>query len=116
MVWKMASRTTNEIDELREQLDDLRAQLKRLSRAVNDDVQDGAAGIASGIAAQVSRLAGDLEDTARRTYDRVSGTVTENAQQYSRSIEKAITDHPFGAATIALAAGVILSRFLDRGR
>ena len=115
MVWKMASRTTSELDDLREELDDLRAELKRLTKAVSEDADD-AVGVASGIARQVARIAGDLEDTAKRTYDRLSDSVTEGAQQYSRSLEKAITDHPFGAATIALAAGVILSRFLDRGR
>jgi len=110
------SRTTSELDELRDDLAELRAELKRLMKAVKQDADDGFSGTASGIAQQVQRIAGDLEDTAKRTYDRLSESVAENAQEYSRSLEKAITDHPFGAATIALAAGVILSRFLDRGR
>ena len=112
----MSSRTTSELDELRDELADLRSQLKRLMKAVNQDARDGVGDAASGIVEQVQRIAGDLEDTAKRTYDRLSESVTDNAQQYSRSLEKAITDHPFGAATIALAAGVILSRFLDRSR
>ncbi|HEX9463687.1 MAG TPA: hypothetical protein VGB82_13905 [Alphaproteobacteria bacterium] len=111
----MASKTTSELDELRDELGELRAELKRLMKAVNQDAED-TVGVASGIARQVQRIAGDLEDTAKRTYDRLSDSVSEGAQQYGRSIEKAITDHPFGAATIALAAGVILSRFLDRSR
>ena len=114
-MWKM-SRTTSELDELRDDLAELRGELKRLMKAVKQDANDGFDDAASGIAQQMARIAGDLEDTAKRTYDRLSGSVTEGAQQYGRSLEKAISDHPFGAATIALAAGVILSRFLDRGR
>jgi ElaB/YqjD/DUF883 family membrane-anchored ribosome-binding protein len=108
----MTSKTTD-IDDIREGLAELRSELKSLMKTINR-ASDDTVGIGSGIAQQVSRIAGDLEETARRTYDRLSGSVSEGAQHYGRSLEKAIADHPFSAATIALAAGVILSRFLER--
>ena len=107
----MASKIS-EIDDIREDLAQLRSDLKALMKAANDG--DITRDVASGIARQASRIAEDLEDTARRTYDRVADTVGENAQHYSRIMEKAISEHPFSAATIALALGVMLSRFLDR--
>lgn len=112
MVWKMTTKSS-EIDELREDLAELRSDLKSLMKAINR-TGDDAIGVGSGIAQQAARIAGDLEETARRTYDRLSDTVSEGAEHYGKSLEKAIADHPFSAATIALAAGVILSRFLER--
>lgn len=102
----------SEIEDIREDLEQLRSDLKALMKAVNDG--DVTRDVASGIARQASRIAEDLEESARRTYDRVAGTVGENAQHYGRIMERAISEHPFSAATIALALGVMLSRFLDR--
>jgi ElaB/YqjD/DUF883 family membrane-anchored ribosome-binding protein len=107
----MASKIS-EIDDIREDLAQLRSDLKALMKAVNDG--DVTRDVASGIASQASRIAEDLEDSARRTYDRVAESVGENAQHYSKIMERAISEHPFSAATIALALGVMLSRFLER--
>ena len=102
----------SEIDDIREDLAQLRTDLKALMRAVNNG--DVAQDVASGIARQASRIAEDLEDTARRTYDKVADSISDNAQHYTRTVERAIVEHPFSATTIALAVGVMLSRFLER--
>jgi ElaB/YqjD/DUF883 family membrane-anchored ribosome-binding protein len=109
----MTSKTTD-IEDIREDLARLRSDVRALMKNGAKDGSDAARDVASGIARQASRIVDDLEDAARRTYDKAADTVSDNARHYTRIVEKAISEHPFSAATIALAAGVLVSRFLDR--
>ncbi len=99
------SETSEELDNLRQDLAELRADLKGLVRTVTD-------GRAAGLAQHANHMTGDIEDSARQAY----GRLVDGVQQTGQSLERTITEHPFGAATIAVAAGVIIGRLFDGAR
>jgi ElaB/YqjD/DUF883 family membrane-anchored ribosome-binding protein len=92
-----------DLETIRDDIDQLRADLKSLVAALGHDVA-GSAG------KRASRLVSDLESRASDTYDRL----TKETQRYASSVEKSLSEHPVGTAAIALAVGVIISRLFDR--
>jgi ElaB/YqjD/DUF883 family membrane-anchored ribosome-binding protein len=92
-----------DLDTIREDLDQLRADVRSLVTALGHD-------LAGGAGKRASRLVSDLEERASDTYDRL----TKETQRYASTVEKSIAEHPVGTAAIALAVGVIISRLLDR--
>lgn len=100
------ARGTNEIDAVREDLAQLREDLGKLMSKVGELSGDAAADTTH----RISRTAQDLTETAVKSYDRLA----HEAQRYTTTVERSIAEHPFGAAAIALAAGLVISRFFDR--
>ena len=94
--------TTNGQDDLehvREELASLREDVKRLMGSLGN-----AAGNTTG------RAMSDLGDSANEAYNRLS----QQTQRYANSFQETISAHPFVAAAIALAVGVVVSRLLDK--
>jgi len=107
----MTTRTkeTSEVDELRAELAELRADLRRATKAVHRQSGGGfaaAGGIASGLAALVARLAGNF----------VSDAVIKRGRIFQRPMERAITGHPVRAAVIAVAAAMLFGRYFTNTR
>ncbi len=100
----MSSKSVD-LDTLRDDIDQLRADVTKLVTALGHD-------LAGGAGKRASRLVNDLEARASDTYDRLS----KETQRYASTVEKSIAEHPLGTAAIALAIGVVISRFLDRPR
>lgn len=94
-----------DLDTIRDDIDQLRADLSKLVTALGHD-------LAGGAGKRASRLVNDIESKASDTYERLA----KETQRYASTVEKSITQHPVGTAAIALAVGVIISRLLDRPR
>lgn len=92
-----------DLETIRDDIDQLRADLSKLVTALGHD-------LAGGAGKRASRLVNDLESRATDTYDRLA----KETQRYASTVEKSIAEHPIGTAAIALAVGVIISRLFDR--
>jgi ElaB/YqjD/DUF883 family membrane-anchored ribosome-binding protein len=107
-----ASRTGGQVDDLRavrEHLAQLRADLRTLKHDV-EAIRDGDVGRAA--ARTITQAVSTVEEAAERAYDRLS----RQTQTYASSFERTVSEHPYGATAMAVAAGMCLSRFLDRPR
>ena len=107
----MARNGSHDLETLRDDVMQLQADLKTLMGRVVD-IGDDVTRVVGGLPAQAKGVVHEFEKTAGKIYKNAS----RDAGGYVKTVEKSITDHPFSAAAIALAAGLILSRFLDRDR
>ena len=89
----------NEIEHVREELQQLRADVQRLIGSIGDATNS-----------MTNRAVGNLSDTTSEAYNRLH----QQTQRYANSFQETVSAHPFEAAAIALAVGVVVSRLLDR--
>ncbi len=84
------------------ELDDLRAEVDRLTKALADakDV------FAEDIGVQAESL--------RKSAENVAEDVSERAQEGWRELQRQVSDRPVQSALIALGIGFLLSRLLSR--
>jgi len=106
-----ATQDKSEIDELRTELAELRADLRRATKAIHGTVHRpngggvaAATGITSGLAALIARLTGNF----------VSDAVIKRGRIFQRPMERAITGHPVRAALIAVAAAMLFGRYFTK--
>ena len=97
----MTSKTNgqNEIEHVREELQQLRRDIQKLIGSLGD--------AASGT---TNRAVDTLTDSANDAYNRLS----QQTNRYANSFQETVSAHPFEAAAIALAVGVVVSRLFDR--
>lgn len=100
----------SELDMVRDDLAQLREDLGKLMARVGKLGGEAAAGTGTRLAETAQELTETVTDTALKSYDRLA----DEAKQYASTVERQIAEHPFGAAAIALAAGVVISRLFDR--
>lgn len=100
----------SELDMVRDDLAQLREDLGKLMTRVGKLSGATAADTGSRLAETAQDLTETVTDTALKSYDRLA----DEARHYSTTVERQIAEHPFGAAAIALAAGVVISRLFDR--
>jgi len=106
---RTTTKEPTEVDDLRAELAELRADLRRVTKAVERRTGSGfamAGGITSGLAALVARLAGNF----------VSDAVIKRGRIFQRPMERAITGHPVRAAVVAIAAAMLFGRYFTKTR
>lgn len=97
--------TTTELDDLRDEIAELRGELKRAMKAVTRKSGGGAlAGMTGGLARQAAQMATGF----------AADFVIDRGRLLRRPVERAISNHPYGAAALALAAVVMFGRYIVR--
>ncbi|HWA41584.1 MAG TPA: hypothetical protein VHA10_00115 [Hypericibacter adhaerens] len=94
------------LNAVREDLDQLRADLKNVMEALgklNSDAGDAVKDQAARAAGTIGRKAEDIFENLKGEGDRVSKLLTA-----------AVNEHPYSSLAIALAIGIIIGRTLDR--
>jgi ElaB/YqjD/DUF883 family membrane-anchored ribosome-binding protein len=89
----------SEIEHVREELQQLREDVQKLIGSIGDATNN-----------MTNRAVGNLSDTASDAYNRLQ----QQTQRYASTFQEKVSAHPFEAAAIALAVGVVVSRLLDR--
>jgi ElaB/YqjD/DUF883 family membrane-anchored ribosome-binding protein len=102
----------SELEVVRDDLAQLREDLAKLMTKVGRLSGEAASDTGARMVERAQDVAHDLTDTALKSYDRLA----DEAKQYATTVERQIAEHPFGAAAIALAAGLVISRLLERDR
>ncbi|HTP82229.1 MAG TPA: hypothetical protein VMQ11_04755 [Alphaproteobacteria bacterium] len=92
--------TMTELDDLREEIAELRGQLKHAMRMVRQ--KNGDTGIAEGLARQAAQMATGF----------AADFVVGRGRLLRRPVERAISNHPYGAAALAVAALLMFGRHL----
>lgn len=92
-------------DKVSEELDDLRAEVERLTKAL----ADAKALIAEGVDG-----AHEGAEGLRETAEEFAEDVSERAQEGWKELQKQISENPVPSALIALAVGFVLARLLSR--
>ncbi|MBV8538386.1 MAG: hypothetical protein JO128_22500 [Alphaproteobacteria bacterium] len=92
--------TMTELDDLREEIAELRGQVKRAMKMVGRT--SGSAGIAEGLARQAAQMASGF----------AADFVVGRGRLLRRPVERAISSHPYGAAALAVAALLMFGRQL----
>jgi hypothetical protein len=100
--------TTENLDDLREELAELRAELKRAMRAAKPRSGGAVGRVGDRLTHQVAQMA-----TAWAT-NFAADFVVKRGRLLRRPVEQAIASHPFGAAALALTAVVIFGRYIVR--
>lgn len=95
--------TTAELDDLRDEIAELRGELKRAMKMVARK-SGGAAGMTGDLARQAAQMATGF----------AADFVVGRGRLLRQPVERAISDHPYGAAALALAAAVMFGRYLVR--
>ncbi len=98
--------TTHELDDLREELAELRHEMRRAMKLVRRRAEDASSGVTAGVAGHIARAASDF----------VADLLPEDAGFLRRPVERAIAEHPLAAAAAAIAAAVMLQRYIGFGR
>ena len=96
--------TTTELDDLRDEIAELRGELKRAMKMVARKSGGAAGGMSSGLAHQAAQMASDF----------AADFVIDRGRLLRRPVERAISSHPLGAAVLAVAAAVIFGRYFVR--
>jgi hypothetical protein len=92
--------TMTELDDLREEIAELRSQLKRAMKLAKQ--KNGGAGITDGLARQAAQMAAGF----------AADFVVGRGRLLRRPVERAISSHPYGAAALALGALLVFGRHL----
>lgn len=99
----MTDKSTKSADaRINEELDDLRSEVERLTKALADAKDAFVEDIGLG--------AESLRESAENTAEDVS----ERAQEGWRELQKQIADRPLQSALVAFGIGFVLSRLLSR--
>lgn len=109
----MRGRTTDELDDLRDEVAGLRADLRHLARRPNgagrrDEAGNG--GLKAGIARHAARVATGVATGV------VSDSLANRAHMLREPVERAIARHPFVTGAAALAVTVLLQRYIGLAR
>ena len=86
----------------------LRADVRRLMDTVEH--LGGGSDIGSAAVRTINQAVTTVEEAAERAYDRLS----RQTQTYTSSFERTVSEHPYGATAMAVAAGMFLSRLFER--
>ena len=105
----MTIHVRDDIEELREELAELRAEIKRATklvraRSARDHAPAGS--LRHGIARNAARLATNV----------MSESLSSRAEMLREPIERAITRHPLGTAALGVAATILLQRYIGLAR
>ncbi|HTY70287.1 MAG TPA: hypothetical protein VMH36_26785 [Alphaproteobacteria bacterium] len=93
--------TLTELDDLREEIAELRGQLKRAMKLAKRR-SSGGVGIADGLARQAAQMAAGF----------AADFVVGRGRLLRRPVERAISNHPYGAAALAVGALLVFGRHL----
>lgn len=100
----------DELDIVREDLAELRSEMKALIDVIGKTGVDSV-GAVNGKARRISR---DVEKALEKAADKVYDRAAKEGQRYLSSVEEHVAERPYSSMAIALAAGLMLGRFLDR--
>jgi ElaB/YqjD/DUF883 family membrane-anchored ribosome-binding protein len=115
----MAYRSASELDALRDDVAQLREDLKNLMGTMSGLSHDVAEIVSTRVdrtAHDVRSMAGKASHDAKRMAEKAGDRMVRDVKHYTDSFERSISSHPFGAATIALALGMVIGRLIDRSR
>jgi len=93
----MAIDVIGDVDRLRGELDNMRKDLKTLTRAMRD-------------------LGSDKGQKALDTLERYGKRARKQARRTERRIERQVEERPFVSLVTAFCAGFLLAKLLDAGR
>jgi ElaB/YqjD/DUF883 family membrane-anchored ribosome-binding protein len=110
-------KNSDELQVLRDDLAQLRADMRELVSTVGRIGEDAS----SAVAGQASRLAEGVRGSAEDAYAQVvreGKRYAKDGRKYARSLERSleenVVEHPFGSMAIALAIGLVIGKILDR--
>ncbi len=92
--------TMTELDDVREEIAELRGQLKRAMKLAKR--RNGGGGVADGLARQAAQMAAGF----------AADFVVGRGRLLRRPVERAISNHPYGAAALAVGALLMFGRHL----
>jgi len=99
--------TTIELDDLRDEVAELRGELKRAMKMLARR-SSGAAGASAGLTGGLARQAAQMATSFAADF------VVDRGRFLRRPVERAISNHPYGAAALAVAAVVMFGRYIVR--
>ncbi|MGB3808477.1 MAG: hypothetical protein WA943_00175 [Parvibaculum sp.] len=99
----MTEKSAKADDKAAEELEQLRAEVERLTK----DLADAKAMIAED-------AQGDAPEGIRETAEDFAEDLSERAQEGWKELQQQISDHPVPSAFIALGIGFVLARLLSR--
>jgi hypothetical protein len=99
--------TTTELDDLRDEVAELRGELRRAMKMLarkSRGTGDASVGRTGGLARQAAQMATSF----------AADFVVDRGRLLRRPVERAISNHPYGAAALALTAVVMFGRYIVR--
>lgn len=104
----MRTDTTDDLDDVREELAELRAELKHVMRAAGAKSEGGMRRMGGHVARQAAQMATGWATNFAADF------VVKRGRLLRRPVEQAIASHPLGAAAVALGAVVVFGRYILR--
>ena len=97
---------TTELDDLRKEIAAVRSELRRAMKMVGR--KNGGAGVIASATGGLARQAAQMATSFAADF------VVDRGRLLRRPVERAISNHPLGAAALALAAIAMFGRYLVR--